>query len=158
MGKYASLRDTLDPMPQDQTWQTRINVRKSHYNGLNVAKLGEEYNKVRAQKEKLKAELEQVNTEEEALQQLIISGLEESGFDKVVLTDGTSLSLQDTPFSQIQNRESFLNWIRQSGKEHLLTVNYQTMNSMVKELLLAGQPTPPGVKAFIKTSLYRRRS
>jgi len=157
MGKYAHLKDVLDPLPQDQTWQQRINTVKPRFNGKGLGLLGEAYNKARERKEKLEDDLGDVNTELEALSQMILSKMEEDNLSLVRLDDGSTLYINDKPYCRVDNQVKFLTWIRTSKKEDLLSVHYQRMNSLVSEMLLEGQEPPPGIKAFIKTSLGRRR-
>jgi hypothetical protein len=157
MGKYTHLRGELDPAPQDQTWQQRINVKKSKFNGVGLGALGEAYNKKREQKERLEEDLGDVNTELEALSQLMLSKMEDDGLQNVRLADGSTIYINDRPYCQVQSQEDFLRWIRETQREELLSVHYQKMNSLVSELLIEGQPPPPGIKAFLKTSLGRRR-
>jgi hypothetical protein len=72
------------------------------------------------------------------------------------LQDGTSLSLKDDPYPQVIDRDAFHKWVHEQSKEDLFSVHYQTMASLVKEYLEDGQPTPPGIKVFIKTGITRR--
>ena len=73
------------------------------------------------------------------------------------LESGDGLYIQDKPYSQVVDKTEWLKWIRETGQEDLLSVHYQTMNSLVANRLQQGQDVPPGVKAFIKTSIMRRR-
>jgi hypothetical protein len=156
MGKYSHLRGELEPVPQDPSYQSQVDKAKHQYNGLSVGKLGEAYGKHYLANKQLEAEIHQENLELEALRQMLVDAMTADGLDMVRLGDGSSLSMKDEPYSSVENRAAFHQWIKESGREHLLTVNYQSMNSLVKDLLLDGQPPPPGLKAFIKTSLTRR--
>jgi hypothetical protein len=157
MGKYTHLRGELQPAPQDQTWQSKIDAKKSKYNDANLGVLGEIYNKKRERKEDLEKELGEINTEIEALTQLTLSKMEDEGLQNVRLTDGSTLYIIDKPYCQVHSQELFLKWIRDTNREDLLSVHYQRMNSLTSELLMEGQPAPPGIKAFLKTSLGRRK-
>jgi hypothetical protein len=157
MGKYTHLRGELETFPQDQSWQSRIDQQKFKYNNANLGALGERYNQERERKEKLEKELGEVNTELEALSQLMLSKMEDEGMMNVKLADGSTIYINDRPYCQVHSQDLFLKWIKETGREDLLSVHYQRMNSLVSELLIEGQPAPPGVKAFLKSSLGRRK-
>lgn len=157
MGKWSEFKGKLDQAPVESSWQGKVDATKPEYQELNVGQLGEKYNEFRIAKERLQEELGEVNTHLEALSQLVIDELERLGLSSVKLADGSSINMKDEPYSRVKDQHVFLSWIREQGLDSLLTVNYQTMNAMVKDRLITGDEPPPGIDVFIKTSITRRK-
>jgi hypothetical protein len=161
VGKYSGLKGSLEAPPQDPSYQDQINVEKTKIQdeiGTGIGALGENYNKHRAEKDRLNDLLGKENLRLEALTQLILKKMEDDGVTMVRLADGSSLSMKDEPYSQVSDRTAFLTWVKENGLEDLLTVHFQTMNALVKERLLNGEELPVGVKAFLKSSITRRKA
>jgi hypothetical protein len=125
---------------------------------LTPQELAVRFCKLRDEKDALEAQEKKLNLQLEAIQQLMIPKMEQSGMDLFRLTSGDSLSIKDEPYVSIADKGTFLNWIKSSGQEDLLTVHYMTMSAMTKERLQNGQEAPPGLKVFLKQSLTRRRA
>jgi hypothetical protein len=161
VGKWSAFKTTLPAAPQDATHQQ--NVDRAKHELLKdcpneLGPLGRLYKDVRKEEEELEAKLKSVHLAKEALTQLVLKLFETQGMDQYRLDEGGSLSIKDEPYSAIGNRAEFLKWVKESGKEDLLSVNYQTMNSLVKEMLEAGQPAPPGIAVYIRTGLTYRKA
>ena len=59
-------------------------------------------------------------------------------------------------YSYVKDKMAFYGWIRETGQEDLFSVNYQTMNSMVKTSLVDGKEVPPGIEPYFKQSISIR--
>jgi hypothetical protein len=94
----------------------------------------------------------------EAYTALLIDQFEVEGSTSVRLDDGTSVSVQYEPYAQVQDREAFRQWCVKEGLERSMTLPWQTTNALVKDKLLAGQPEPPGIKAFTRPKPVLRRA
>lgn len=66
-----------------------------------------------------------------------------------------SLSMDSYP--SINEREKFMEWIRESGNEPLLTVNSQTLRSLNKNFEAANGTPIPGCTSFYKPKLSIRK-
>jgi hypothetical protein len=156
-GKWSGLRGTLPPAPLENDYQNRVNVRKTELAHLSQTEKARQYITCRDNKDRLNEEISRLNLDIEALSQMLIPQMEQDGVDMFRLDSGESLSIKDEPYSSVDNRPMFLTWIRNQNLEDLLTVNYQTMNSMVKERLTKGLQAPPGIKVFLKQSITKRK-
>jgi predicted acyl esterase len=165
-GKWSAYKDTLPRLDgNDPSYQERVNERKQAFSvdprtqgKPSLGLLGDWYNQKRLEKDALNEQLSDVNLELEALTQILVDKLEETGLTQVRLTDGSTLSLKDEPYTKVTDRETFVAWIKSQGLDALLSVNYMSANSLVKERLMAGEPAPDGVDVFLKTSLTRRKA
>ena len=137
---------------------TDVEVEEFAFDQLSPQDLAVRFCKLRDEKDRLEAEEKKINLQLEAIQQLMIPKMEQSGMDLFRLTSGDSLSIKDEPYVSIADKSQFIGWIRSSGQEDLLTVHYMTMSAMTKERLQNGQDIPPGLKVFLKQSLTRRRA
>jgi len=158
-GKWSGLRGDLPPAPIDSAWQQEVNIVKTEILQSIPQTSGKarEYCKLRDEKDRLEAEVKKLNTRLEALSQLMIKEMELEGTDLFRLDTGDTLSIKDEPYSSVADRTAFLAWIHQTGQDDLLSVHYQTMNSIVKSRLQEGGEQPPGIKVFLKQSITRRK-
>lgn len=78
--------------------------------------------------------------------------------------DGSQLVLKDEPYPFLDTKndpaakDKFYAWLKKQKLTSLLTLNAQTMKSMIKERLLNGETIPPGIDVFMKTSVTRIRA
>ena len=75
----------------------------------------------------------------------------------IKLRDGGSLSVQWEPTGKVVDKEKFRLWCIANGLEKSLQLWPSTMNSMVKEKLEAGEPTPDGVEAHSRYKIVYRK-
>lgn len=158
MGKWSGLKKTLERVPEDPSWQQKIDLVKATL-PTTIKELGEVYLAFRAQKEELEAQAKELNITVEAAQQALVSLLEEQGLPKVTLEDGHTLSINDDVYTKVEDKVAFLQWLDENDLNDLLTVHYQTMNGLVKERFESKppKPVPPGLKAFIKSGIRRTK-
>lgn len=88
----------------------------------------------------------------------MIKAMEADGTNMFRLDSGESLSIKDEPYTSVEDKPAFMKWLHETEQDDLLSVHYQTMNSMVKERLESGRNVPPGLKVFIKQSITRRKA
>ncbi len=160
MGQYSQFKNTLGAPPvKDQRWQDKINLFQTTLNYKNdAAKMAAELIKLRAEKAAIAEREKEVNVKIEAHHQMLVEWLEGAGLTQFKTDDGYTIFIKDEPYSSIEDEKQFLTWIRESGQEELLSVHYQTLNSIAKDHLTAGKPTPPGLKVFIKTGINVRKA
>lgn len=158
MGKWSKLKDTLVKFVQPDTWQNKIDkVKKEEYAKLGKMELCKEFLRIDTEKEKLKDQLSDLNTREEALNQLMVDFLETEGDSSVRNIYGTFF-IKDDPYCSVTDKTLFNNWVKGEGMEDLFSVNYQTTAGLTKARLEAGQNVPPGITVFMKTSIGHRKS
>jgi hypothetical protein len=156
LGKYSHLKKILEKAPEDPTYQQKVNVVKDTL-PTSLQELGAQYVSARELKDDFEEFEKDVNLEIEALTQKIVARLEEEGLTQIRLSDGNSISIKDDVYTQVQDKEQWLAFLRENDLLDLLSVHYGTMNSLVKERFETGQKCPPGLKAFIKSGLIKRR-
>lgn len=145
--------------PEDGNSQAEL-LRCPHgqaYQPLTKLELCQELDDEDLRKEQLEAELKQINTKLEALNQLLLDKLEVEG-DALIRNSFGSFFIQDEPYTSVVDKQVYLAWVKEQGLEDLLNVPWQSTNSQVKSRLETGGDIPPGLKVFIKSTVRRRRS
>lgn len=171
MGKWSKLKDIYPKMPVDAGYQEKVDailnseapadvLTPGDKKGLAVRDLSDFqvealYNRARDKKESLEALVSIKTLEIEALVRLLVDRFEASGETSKTFEDGCSLRLADEPFPTVTDSGKLRAWIIKKNMEDMLTLNFQTMKSMVKACLADGHPLPDGVDVFMKTSLTR---
>lgn len=187
-GKWSGLKGTVPSAPVDQDFQQKVNlavikvridddIRASDVTGpvdtyedypeqftpfklntLTKTAKARLFCKIRDHKDQLETQVKELNVDLEALSQLLVHEMEGEGLDLFRLDSGDSLSIKDEPYCSVADKNIFINWIKDSRMEDLLTVHYQTLSAMTKQRLESGKPAPPGIKVFMKSSITRRRA
>jgi len=125
-------------------------------NGKEPQDLARLYRDLRAYKTAFEERESKLNLVIEAVAQMIEMVYESQGISSLKLTDGGSVSSQPEPCGVVKDKEAFRKWCLENGYEHSMTLPYQTMNSLVKEMLLEGQELPAGIEAFFRPKLVLR--
>ena len=123
---------------------------------LNNTQLKGLYVQVRQQIDELDAKLSVLNVQKNALTYLFTERFEEDNVTSMKFDDGVMLSEAPEPYPNVKDRATLVAWIKSTGQEDLLTLNFQTLASMCKQLLLDGKPIPPGVDIYMKSKLSAR--
>lgn len=158
MGKWSGLKNNLVKFEHPPDYQSRVDEVKQHSKLRDRADvdLCELYGQMRDKKDALESQVKELNLQLEAVQQELVERMEEQGITGIKTLDHGNFFLKDDPYSSVQDRSAFHQWIRETGQEGLFTVMYQTANGIVKECLSSGKPLPPGMAVFMKTSVTRR--
>jgi hypothetical protein len=156
LGKYSHLKDKLDPFQPDATYQAKVDTEKAIYVGLNAAELARRFAAVRNAKKSLEDAISDCNVQLEALSQLLVNDLESSAIQKIQLDTGETAYIQSEPYSSVEDKSKFMAWVKKKKLSGMLSMPYQSMNALVKELLVQGKPAPDGIKCFLKTSIRLR--
>jgi phage host-nuclease inhibitor protein Gam len=156
MGKYDTLKSKLPKFEQEPTFQRAVDAVKIQYQALDAPELARIYSLERRRKKDFEEQIADLNVGLEALNQLILDRMEAGGLKKFSLASGECCFQQTEPYSSIQDRQALMAWIKKQRMQNLLTLQWQTLNAMNKERLLAGKPEIPGTKAWNKTSIRMR--
>lgn len=154
-GKYSKLKGKLEPFKVDEGWQQRIDAVKGTLVGLGAPDLARRFKILKDEKKSHEAEVEVINTELEALSQLLVEEMEADLLQKIQLTTGETAYIQDEPYSAVEDRDKVVAYFLKHAKA-ALTVVWQTLNAMNKERLIQGQAPLPGTKVFMKSSARLR--
>lgn len=167
-GKYELFRKLYPKAPIEATAFDKINAvlnalaypdnihNKLRVRDLDNTQLQDVYVRVRKQMDKLESELSVLETQKAALTYLFCQRFEEDDVTSMKFASGVTLGESIEPIPNVKDRTALITWIKETGQEDLLTLNYQTLASITKAALLEGQPIPPGVEVWMKQKLTAR--
>lgn len=90
----------------------------------------------------------------EAYQWLMISQMEVEGTTSLTLANGQPIHTFQEPYAKVEDPEKFLAWVMEDPDlRRKLTLQWQTTNKLTKDRLAAGEPEPPGVTCWAKTTV-----
>lgn len=156
MGKYAALKSTLPKFELEPDFRQKVDAIKSKFIGCDAVELARSFAMARKEKQTLEAEIKSQNVELEALSQLLVENLEGAEIQKIQLATGETCYLQDEPYASIEDRSQVMAWMKKHKLTAMLTVQWQSYNAMVKDMLVQGKAVPPGTKVYMKTSARLR--
>jgi hypothetical protein len=163
VGKYSNLKSKLPAFVEEESYQSKVDTAKQfilasaeNAEAANVNRLAALFSERKRAKEALEESISELNVEIEALSQMLCEALEDQDMQKVTLSSGALVYLQDTPYPQVKDKEALMAWIKKQKMNTLLTIHYQTLKGLVNEMLVGGKPCPPGVEVFLKTSARLR--
>ena len=119
--------------------------------------LAKGYRVLRAEKTQVEAQLSGVNTQLKAFEQLLADSQSEGheGWgaygvkdNALRLADGDTIRIDREPYGKVEDKEKFRLWCIANGYETKLQLWPTTMNTIVKERLVAGEPEPDGTAVY----------
>jgi hypothetical protein len=158
MGKYSQLKGKIAQFTQPDDWQQKIDKLKKELalGKKKTVELTGIFDVARQKKEALQEQISEVNTELEAVQQVLLAQLEEQDITSLKDTAGNTFFVKDDPYCSIEDRGLFNAWVKETGQEDLFSVNYQTVSAITKDALVNAKALPPGVRVFMKSSIQKR--
>lgn len=157
-GKYDLVLPGLKPLPpSDLEWQAKVEAVKIKLTNRDPVALATRYIELREQKDTLKAALQLVELQVEAHEQLLIASEDASEYawgrygvkpNALRLEAGHTIRVQPEPYGRVEDKEKFRLWCIANGYERQLQLWPSTMNTIIKERLLAGDPEPDGTQAY----------
>jgi hypothetical protein len=159
--KWIGLKGKYDRPPIEQGYREKQDeflntpledegLAPSQLDDFGVAKL---YFKVKLAKEAAESVARRYEMQKDALARLMAERFEEDDKTSTSFTNGGSMRITPDVYPVVKNPGQLLAWVKANGMESVLTLNYQTMQSMVKQRLLEGKPIPDGVDVFLKDKL-----
>lgn len=152
MGKWAAQEGSLPAFEQEPEYQIRVQVVKDLLVEIEPPILVQKFAEARAQKQELEAQIKDLNVSLEAYSQLLCEKLDAQGLQKIQLDGGITCYTQVEPYSSVSDRAALVDFFRKKRLFNLLSVAWQTINSMNKERLQDGEPPLPGTSVYLKTS------
>lgn len=164
-GKYAHILPGLPDLPIDAGRQQEIDALKAALREegcTSPRNLVKRYTELRHQSDALHDQLQAVNRTIEALTEIVHESQlrQEEGWgaygadsNAFLLANGDRIRIDMEPYSSIEDQEAVLQWAAKEGLQRYLMFHWQALNRIAKDALLAGQPTPPGVKIFKKKKI-----
>lgn len=158
MGKYDEVNKRLEKFVEDDLdRQERIEEVKQTIEDRTSGSLARGWRELRGRKSALKEKLSGVQLALDAHQQLIENAYEEDGITSLKFKEGGGVSLEFAPHATVVDREEFHRWCIEEDLTNSLTLPFQTLNALTKDLLLDGKNVPSGVKAFVRTKFVLDR-
>lgn len=150
----------LTKFAQPEDWQQKVDKVKADLRkkGINdKQKLARILKAARADKDAAEEDIKEANTTIEAVNQMMVSLLDEEGINSFRTQDGWQFIQKSELYVAVEDKGNFYAWVKETGQEDLFTINYMTAASVVKDQLEQGQSLPPGVKIFLKESITVRK-
>jgi len=125
---------------------------------LTDEQLKDVYLAARDKQDALAEESKAVGLEVEAYTRLLAERMEDRGEAAKTFLDGVTLSVTIEPYPIVKDSEALLKWVKAQDMEAMLTLNYNTMASLIKERLegKVNEPLPDGIDVFLKTKFSCR--
>lgn len=164
MSKWTQFRRKLERLlpgaSGDDEYQKKIRQTVDYYTKgkapKTLSQLGKIYVELRGKKRDLEADVKYLNLRMEALSRVLLTRLEDDGITSFKTPADVTLFIRDEPYAAIEDRSKILRWIKENDHTELLGIQWQTLNALMKEYLLAGKKIPPGVKLFLKSNISAR--
>ena len=116
-----------------------------------------EFARLYAETRRIRARLAQMDAilsvTQEAHMVLMIEQMEVEGTTSLRLADGQPISTYPEPYAQVVDRDAFNEWCVKQGLLRKMQLPWQTTNMLVKNMLVNGDPEPPGVSVTAKTKV-----
>lgn len=159
--KYDRILPRLPVAPVEKTpYQERVEQFKATVNPADPASLARGYARLRAEKTRLEEIEYALNLRICAYEQLLAESYEGGAegwgqygkaHDTLVLPTGEKVKVQKEPYGRVVDKEAFRLWCIANGYERQLQLWPSTMNALVKERLMAGDPEPDGTEALSRS-------
>lgn len=156
LGKWTALMQgrpvfqRVEPKYQDKVEAVKGPLRSAR---LSPAEIAFEVVSLRAEKSSKESELSDINLQLEARHQLLIDIYDEAGVETLKLSSGHSVRTQVEPSAVVKDKEVYRKWCVKNGYSELMSLPWQTTNSLTKERLEDGNPEPDGVEIFSRTKV-----
>lgn len=144
----------LPQYQEEPEYQEKVETAKGPFVGLSTAELAREFKRTRLLKKDLEEQVSSLNIELLALSQLLVNDLQGQELSKVTLDSGGTVYLKTEVYPATTDKALVRVWAIEAEMPEILTVNYRTLQSIVKERLQEGLDLPPGVAAFLKISAH----
>ena len=153
LDKIAAVLDA--PAPAEVTSMLEI-AKGFRIRDLSDFQIVQLYNSKRQYKDNLEAQIKVLNLEIDAFTSLLVERFDEAGVEKATFDDGTTISINTEPYPYVTSQPALLKWVRDNELEEMLSLNYQTMASLVKDCITNGKKLPDGVDVYLRDKLSRR--
>lgn len=99
------------------------------------------------------------NLELAALEQLLADSMVALGIEDGFKSEGFTYFKQSAPYPKVTDKTRLRRYMTKTGQEDLLSLNPQTLKSIVSEALgpTGSRVIPDGVEVFVKESISRRK-
>lgn len=155
MGKYTKLKENMVKFAQPPDFQQKVDLCKKELVAKKTSEITTFYDETMQAKQDAEMVIKECNVRLEAVNQVLVERLEDDDTSSVKI-NGNTYYIQDKPYSSVQDKGKLLAWVRETGQEDLLALNYNTLAAIVNANLIEGKEIPPGVAVFMKSTIQRR--
>jgi hypothetical protein len=149
--------DQLPAAPSDESpYGDALREEMSKLGGKSIPEIAVVLNERREEKENLEKALKDTNLCLEAATRVLLNEMETQQVDSIK-TAGYSYSRSPEPYPQTTDREALRAWALAEMPDNL-ALPFQTLRALTKQRLEDGDALPPGVEAFIKWGISRRKA
>lgn len=136
--------------------QRLIAVSGGRRHGIVLARIYRAVRRLKdTQYEKLESSLNLLHI---ATEQLVVDQFEVEGTTSMKLAEGGTVRVQEEPHAQVKDRATYHQWCLNEGLGSQMSLPWQTTNAILKERLLSGLDTMPGVEAYSKAkAVYSKK-
>ena len=78
---------------------------------------------------------------------------DQAGVDSLKLTSGHIIRTQVEPYAAVKDKEAYKKWAIANGFESIMTIPWQSTNSITKDRLQEGEAEPDGVEVYARTKV-----
>jgi hypothetical protein len=110
---------------------------------INVAKT---FKMVRVLKEVMSKQESITNTIVDAYTEILVDQYEVEGVRSVDLEDGGKIRWEEQPHAKVVDKDANRKWAIANGMESALSIHWNVLNAIAKDLLLKGEELPDGVE------------
>jgi len=121
-----------------------------------ISALSAEFFELKRRKAEVEKRLSEFNLKIAAVELLMLKSLEDEDLTKVSLEGGGTIFKKSTAYPVVKDKKALFDWIKKNKLVALLSVNHQTLKSVVNDRLREGEDLPGGVDAFLKDSIGHR--
>jgi len=161
MAKQTNL-DKFGDLPrfveEESPYRKKIADEEAKFADTPMSELAKKYTELRDSKDDLEEELKVINGTIQAIQELLVGRFEDEDISAIRTSNGYLVSAKFDPYASVKNKEALRKWAVDNGYENLLTLPWQTTNSISKTLLESGEAPPDGVEVYLKPGLRLTRS
>lgn len=121
--------------------------------------LATKFFELRERKDKVAAELKDINGELDEVEKALVLSLESENLQNFKDARYGTIYLREAVYARVEDEEKFFPWLEETGQADVIkkVVHAKTLSSMVKNMTLDGKELPPGVTAQFMTEIGLRR-
>ena len=132
------------------TYEEKIKTAVDSLRGTSIGDLTLQITSKQDEKDVLEERLKYVDFSIEVAKRALGEAMEHAGFDSVV-SNGYTWTPTIEPYPQVKDKAALKTWAEEHASE-ALTLNPQTLKSIVKDALESNEPLPAGVEVFLKSA------
>ncbi len=153
--KWAHLKDQFPALPMAPAYGDVLTAQMEAFRAMPMAQVAEEYNDLAEELAEREQEVKELKLKLEAAERVLDQQMEATGLDSAVIA-GYRWTPKVEPYPLVTDKSVLRDWVDSHMPDNL-ALPFQTLRSVVKDALEAGDQLPPGVDVFLKRSFSRTK-